>query len=321
MPLKDQIDLSIVIVTYKSKEHISGCIQSIYGAAQGLSFEIIIVDNNSGDGLVDLIRDEFPDIILVENKENEGFSRGVNKGVGLASGVYLGILNPDAQLHKNCFNTLLNFIKGNPLASVIGARTVDEVGRSIPSYRSLPHIGNIIKYPISLLLQERRLKKPRRYLLDIWGQSETIDVTNYNGYIIGACMLMRLDFFKKMGMFDTRYFLYAEDADFGFRIKQAGYHAFLVSEASATHKVGRSASENPLSQLYAVESYLNYIHKNFTFVHGAVYKTCYFSFILGWTLRAWLRMGRNETRILLKALRCFIPTWLGGPNRLPKTNG
>jgi len=318
MTVKNLVDLSVVIVTYKSKEFILRCIRSIYEAAQELSLEIIIVDNASEDGVSDLVRAEFPDAIMIENKKNEGFARGVNQGASMAAGHYLCILNPDTQLYPETLKILLDFLEKYPMDCIVGPHTVDESGKSNPSCRSLPHIVNIIKYPISLLLRGSQLKKPRRYLLDIWNQSETIDSIKYNGYITGTCFITRLNFFKKMGGFDERYFLYCEDADFGLRIAQGGYHAFLISEASMIHFAGRSAYQNPLPQLYFVEAYLHYIHKNFTFFHRVANKTCFFFLVIGWALRAWLRRDEIQVRILLQSLKCFNPFWLGGMFYLPE---
>ncbi len=312
------VDISVVIVTYQSKEYISRCIQSIRESARGISVEIIIVDNASGDGLIELIRTDYPEIILIENKENKGFARGVNQGANQASGRYLNILNPDAQLYPETLKILLDFIEKHPLVCLVGARTLDEMGRNTPSCRSLPHIGNVLKYPISLFLRDRKLEKPRRYLLDLWEQNETIDATKYNGYITGACILVKLDLFKKIGMFDEQYFLYAEDADFGLSISKAGFQAFLVAEASMVHLKGRSSSKNPKSVLYNVDAYLRYIHKNFTFSHGVAYKTCFFILVLNWTLGALLRRKWSQTDILLQTLKYFTPSWLGGPPTLPE---
>lgn len=318
MTAKDLVDLSVVIVTYKSKEYISQCIRSVLKAAQGLSSEIIVVDNNSGDGLCDFLHAEFPEVRVIENKKNRGFAWGVNQGARLASGRYLNILNPDTRLTPDTLRIMLCYLEKHPSGCIVGARTIDEMGRSIPSCRSLPHIGNIIKYPLLLFLRGRRLKKPKRYLLDIWEQNETIDVTRYNGYITGACIMARLDFFKKMGMFDEGYFLYCEDIDFGLRIRQAGCLAFFVSKASVIHLGGHSASQNPMSDLYFVDAYIRYIHKNFTFFHGMAYKACFFLFVLSWAVGRFLRISWKEAPILLQALRCFVPYWLGGPPRLPE---
>ena len=193
------------------------------------------------------------------------------------------------------------------------------MGRCVASCRSLPHIVNLIKYPISLLLRGKRLKKQRRYLLDIWEQNKNIDVTKYKGYITGACILTRLDFFKKMRMFDERFFLCAEDTDFGFRIARAGFHAFFVADASLVHFEGRSVSKNPRSRFYTVDAYLRYIQKNLTFLHGVVYKTCLFIFILNETLWAFARMKWNQTQILLQALLYLIHYWSIEPPDITKT--
>lgn len=314
--MSDSIDLSVVIVTYKSKEYISRCIKSVREATQGLSAEIIIVDNASSDGVIDSMLAEFPEVIAIENEVNEGFARGVNKGAGVASGRYLAILNPDTQLYPDTLKNLLNFLERHPQNCIVGARMFNEKGKIVSSCRSLPHIGNIIKYPILALLRRKRLGKPRRYLLDLWDQNRTIDVIRYNGYITGGCILTELDFFKKMGMLDGQYFLFAEDADFGFRLKRAGFHAFLVSEASLVHLEGRSASQNPRSRLYSVDAYVRYIHKNFTFLHGATYKTLFLLLVFSWTIGRLLRMEWDEIPVLLQALRCFVPYWLGGPPKL-----
>lgn len=312
------IDISIVIVTYKSKEYIMRCIESVRESVHRLTAEIIIVDNASGDDIGEFLHAKFPEVILIENEKNEGFARGVNRGAKRASGRYLYILNPDTQLYPDTIEIMLNFIEKHPMCSLVGARTVDETGRSIPNCRSLPHIANVIKYPISFLFQHKRLRKPRRYLLDLWEQNETIDVTKYNGYIKGASILTRLDFFKEMGMFDEQYFLSSEDCDFGLRITRSGFHAFLVTETSLVHFEGRSVSKNPRSRLYAVDAYVRYFRKNFTFLHGVAYKTCFFLLVFSWVVGRFLRFERSEVPILLQTLMCFIPYWLGGPPSLPE---
>jgi GT2 family glycosyltransferase len=311
-------DISVVIVTYKSRAYISRCLQSIRQSAQGISVEIIIVDNSSQDGLIDLVRAEFPEVFVIENKKNEGFARGVNQGASIASGRYLNILNPDTQLYPETLKVLLNFMEKHPRDCVVGARLVDEKGNILPNCRSLPHIGNLLKYPMAVLLRGRKLKKPRRHLLDLWEQNQTLDITKYNGYITGASIFTNLDFFKNMGMFDEQYFVGAEDADFGFRIDLAGFPAFLVADALLVHSEGGSASQNPRSRLYAVDAYLRYIQKNFTLFHGMAYKLCFFILALSWTAKAFLKGRWEQTPILWQTLKCFTSNWLSGPPILPE---
>jgi hypothetical protein len=306
------IDVSIVIVTFKSKEYIMPCLESVRESAQRLRAEIIIVDNASGDGIGEFLHAKFPEVILIENERNEGFARGINRGAKMASGRYLYILNPDTQVYPDTMEIMLSFVERHPMCCLVGARTVDETGASIPNCRSLPHIVNLIKYPIWFLFQHKRLKKPRRYLLDLWEQNETIDVTQYNGYITGASLLTRLDFFKEMGMFDEQYFLSSEDCDFGLRITRSGFHAFFVAEASLVHFEGLSVSKNPRSRLYAIDAYVRYIRKNFNFLHGMAYETCFFALVLGWTAEAVVKLKWEETMILLLVFKYFMPACLGG---------
>ncbi len=98
--MKDLPEVSVVIVTYKSKDYLPACIRSVYQASEGISLEIIIVDNASGEDLTDFLHGDFPEIKVVENRRNEGFARGVNQGVSLASGRFLAILNPDVYKRK-----------------------------------------------------------------------------------------------------------------------------------------------------------------------------------------------------------------------------
>lgn len=316
MTAKDSIDLSVVIVTYKSKDHILQCIQSVVVATKGLSSEIIIVDNNSGDGLYDLLLGKFSNVKVIENRENIGFARAANQGARIAIGRYLNILNPDTFLYPETLKIMLDFIEKDPECYLVGARTIDKDGKVIPSCRSLPHVLNITKYPLLLFLRGRKLIRPKRYFLDIWEQNKTIDVTKYNGYLTGACIITRLDYFKKMGMFDERYFLYCEDIDYGFRLKQAGYKAFFVSEATMIHLGGHSASQNPMSKLYFINAYIHYIQKNITFLHRMVYKAFLFLFALSWVTIKFLKKDCKDSSIFIQVLKCFVPFRYGKPPKL-----
>ncbi len=308
--MKAPIDLSVVIVTYKSGEYIRQCLRSVNEAADGVSSEVIVVDNGSENGSFDFIHREFPWVSLLRNEKNEGFAQAVNKGTAMAAGRYLVILNPDTRLYPDSLKVLLGFLEKHPTASVVSPRAVDASGGSIPICRSLPHIGNILRYPVTMLLGGKRLKKPRRFFLDIWEQDQTIDLPRYNGYLTGACLVTRLDYFKNMGMFDGQYFLYGEDADFGFRIRRRGHHAYLVSDATVIHYVGRSACFNPRARIHAAESYLRYIRKNFTFLHGLAYKISFFTLALLWAAGARVGMQRTERTITREILKCFVPSFL-----------
>lgn len=300
--------LSVVIVAYKSKEYISECLRSVYEAARGFSAEVIVVDNTPVKGLADYVHSEFPQVSVIENKMNTGFARGSNQGVRMASGRYLCLLNPDTRLHPGSLETLIGFLKQHPEDCVAGPRTIDVRGETVPSCRSLPHIVNALKYPISFLMQGRKLRKPRKYLLDIWAQNQSVDLSPYGGYVTGACLVTPLAFFRRMGMLDEQYFLYAEDADFGFRIAREGHPAYLVSEALVVHSTGLSAEKNPLSRIHAVESYLLYAGKNLSFLHRTVFRLCFLFFILTCGVQSFLKREKNSAPVLSESLKRFVST-------------
>ena len=139
--------ISVVIVTYKSGVYIRGCVNSIKEAARDITHQIIVVDNASGEGLTELIRAEFPDVLLIENENNEGFARAVNRGARHATGLYLAVLNPDTLFHPDGFKTLMTFIEKQAMACVIGPRTVDGEGNIAYSCHSLPHLGKSREVP------------------------------------------------------------------------------------------------------------------------------------------------------------------------------
>jgi GT2 family glycosyltransferase len=302
--------ISIVIVTYKSRDFIKACIDSIKEAARDIEHEIIVVDNASGEELSELFSTEFPDVFLVENDNNEGFARAVNRGARYATGQYLTILNPDTLFHRDGLRALITFVEAQPRACVAGPRTVDSTGKTTFSCRSLPHLGNIAKYPVSVICRGKGLKRPWKYLLDMWVPDRTVDVTRYDGYLQGSCLFMTLDFFRSMGMFDERYFLYAEDADFGLRVKKAGYPCFLVNEAEVIHFGKHAAAKDSRTARYFVETYVQYVNKNLNSIHGCAVKFSLFVLVFGWIMRACVLRDEGKRKALTQALSSFLPSSL-----------
>jgi len=305
--------ISVVIVTYKSRDYITACINSVKEAARDVAHQIIVVDNASEEELAELLCAEFPDVLLIENENNEGFARAVNRGARNATGQYVVILNPDTLFHRDGLKALMTFVETQPRTCVAGPRTVDSSGKTTFSCRSLPHLGNIAKYPVSVICRGKGLKRPRKYLLDMWVPDRTVDVTRYDGYLQGSCLFMTLDFFRSMGMLDERYFLYAEDADFGLRVKKAGYPCFLVNEAEVIHFGKHAAAKDSRTARYFVETYVQYINKNLNSIHGWAMKFALFVLVIGWIITACVRGEEGKRRALTQALTSFLPSFLCRP--------
>lgn len=299
--------ISVVIVTYKSGDYIAACIQSVEEAARDIPYEVIVVDNAPEEGLPDLVRREFPLVLCLENDRNEGFARAVNRGANRAKGKYIVILNPDTLLHRDGLRALIAFMDGQTAPCVVGPRTVDGAGHVAFSCHSLPHLGNIVRYVVAPFLRGKALKNPRKYLLDLWKPDRTIDLALYNGYLQGSCLVMKLEFFRSLGMLDERYFLYAEDADLGFKIRKAGFSSFLVNEAEVIHVGKHVASKESRTTRYFVETYVQYIDKNLGKVHGLFLKTALLLLVLKWLLVAWFGGDRERLRALRESLPSFLP--------------
>ncbi len=299
--------VTVVIVTYKSGDHIIGCIDSVLEAAAALSLKIVVVDNASCDGTVEIVRSRFPEVEVIENSRNMGFAHAVNEGASSAVGRYLLILNPDTRLPRGTLETLVRFVGEKEDRCVVSPRTVDETGSSVPCVRSLPHAANVLQYAFRVFLPSKRFKRPLRWLLDLWQGDRDVDVNPYRGYLIGAVILTPLGLFREIGMFDDRYFLYLEDADLGLRIAKAGYPAYYLHRAEAVHYGGRSARKNNRSSLYFVESYKSYIKKNVPGFHGFILRGSLACFVLLMVLRAAARLDGLSARLLWGTLKESCP--------------
>jgi GT2 family glycosyltransferase len=296
-------DVTVVIVTYKSADHIAGCIDSVLESGATVPLKVVVVDNASHDGTVEMIRSRFPEAELIENPRNVGFASAVNRGASLATSRYLMILNPDTRLPEGTLETLVQFLEKKGDRCFVSPRTVDEAGSSVPCVRSLPHGANMIQYLFRVLTPSKRFKRPLRWLLDLWQGNEVINVNHYGGYLIGAAILTPLDLFREIGMFDDRYFLYLEDADLGLRTAKAGYAAYYVHDARVVHYGGQSARKNSMSSVFFIESYMAYIKKNVGGLHGLLLKGSLTCFVLFTIFLAVTKRDGQTARLLLRTLR------------------
>jgi len=223
----DQPLISIIIVTYNSSEVILSCLESVCSQFKR-RVEVIVVDNASKDSTADIVRQKFPEVNLIENKQNLGFAAGVDSGAGKAHGEFLLLLNPDSTLRDGFFDNLLQYIDRTPQASIIGARLTDDHGRDQPSCWETPGLKTLtfealLPYSLSLSLLARSPESTRE-----------VDMVS------GACMAVKREVFDRLGGLDRHFFMYYEDADFCLRAVRAGYHVYFCHEISATHRLRKS---------------------------------------------------------------------------------
>lgn len=220
--------LSIIILNYNVRYFLELCLKSVQAAVVNLDAEIIVVDNNSEDGSCQMVKDLFPDIILIENKENYGFSKGNNIGAIQAKGDYLCILNPDTVVAEDSFTSILNFAENTSNLGVIGCKLINGIGDFLPeSKRNIPYVNAAFK---------KLLGNSYLYYANHLNENETGKVA----VLVGAFMFMKQEVYKKVNGFDEDYFMYGEDIDLSYKVIKSGLDNYYFGETSIIHYKGES---------------------------------------------------------------------------------
>lgn len=239
------MELSIIIVNYNVKEFLQNLLHSIEKASLNISHEIIIVDNASDDGSVELIRDKFPSVKLIANTENLGFGKANNQALEIAKGKYLLLINPDAIVSEDTFDKMIRFFEDNPEAGLAGCKILNPDGtlqlacrRSFPgpwtSFCKVTGLSNL--FPKSKLFA--------RYNLTYLDEDQTYEVDA----ISGSFMMMKKETYDKVGGFDEEFFMYGEDLDLCYRIQQEGFKVYYVHTTQIIHYKGESTKRSRLDE-------------------------------------------------------------------------
>ncbi len=226
------MDLSVVIVSWNTKEFLLPCVKSVSEAGQRVSSEVIVVDNASQDGSGEAAKKTFPSICLIENVKNQGFAKAVNQGLQKASGRYVLLLNPDTQVKDGAIERLVSFMDARTDVGVAGAQLLNSDGSKQNSIANFPSLATELLNK-SLL----RWLFPKKFPGKERGYSSPIEVDS----VIGACMTVRRDAIKQVGLLDEDYFLFLEETDWCYRMKRAGWKIYHVPQAEVYHLQGKSA--------------------------------------------------------------------------------
>jgi N-acetylglucosaminyl-diphospho-decaprenol L-rhamnosyltransferase len=233
--------VSVIIVTYRSAAIISRCLRSIDSAAPGVDVETIVVDNASGDGTPEAARQTAPGATVLAQSNNGGFADGCAAGASVARGSWLLFLNPDAVLAPGAITTLLDCAADHPRAGIVGGRFVHEDGSTDPrSWWGRPSLWSLCCFALGLnsLLPGNRFLDPEAPRP--WHQDFT--EVRPAPVVSGALMLVSRVLWDRLGGFDRRYFLYAEDADFCLRAAKVGATPLVTAQAVCIHFGGKSST-------------------------------------------------------------------------------
>ncbi len=249
------MDLSIIILNYKTKGLTKQCLKGLQLLNPKIDYEIIVVDNSSHDGTVEMIREEFPSVKIIESAVNCGYAAGNNLGIKQATGKYIMILNPDVSIMNNSLDVMYRFMEEHPTVGLIGPKLINPDGTTQASCRTFPSWQTLLLYrrtPLGRLHGPRQ--KLRRHLMLDFDHSHNRAVD----WMIGACFFARTDAMKKVGLLDERFFLYLEDVDWCRRFWQSGYQVYYVADAEMVHYHQRISAVNP--GIKGVFSYATRIH-------------------------------------------------------------
>lgn len=230
--ITNKIDLSIVIVNFNVKELVLSCIKSVYSNKKELVIEIIVVDNASVDGSVLEIREKYPEVILIENKENIGFSAANNQGMSLAKGEFIFLLNPDTEIIGDAIYTLFDFLKKNNSCSIVGPQLLNSDGSLQVSTWKNHSVFN-------LLLETFLLN---RFIKILHYPIQKLQTTFETQTLLGAALFFRKNLVEKIGMLDEQFF-YMEDVDFCKRAQNIG-PVYYLNNSKIIHHGGQSQNKN-----------------------------------------------------------------------------
>jgi len=231
-------DISVVIVSYKVPALLRACLASLRREAAECSYEVIVVDNASGDGTAELVQDEFPDVRLIALSENIGFAAGSNLGARAATGEYLLMLNPDTELVGNTLGALLGYARAHPEAGLVGGRTLRPDGKLDPgSCWGAQSIWSLVCFAsgLSTAFRDSRVFNPESIAGWSRDSERRVDI------VTGCLCLSPRAVWEQLGGFDESFFMYGEDADLAARARTRGYHPAITPDAVILHHVGASS--------------------------------------------------------------------------------
>ncbi len=240
-----QLDLSIIIVNYNVKEFLQNLIHSIFKSALNISYEIIIIDNASDDGSVEFIKDKFPEVKLISNEKNIGFSKANNLGLKIAHGKYLLLLNPDALLREDTLQKMMEFFRNTPDAGLAGCKILNPDGSlQLACRRSFPGPWTSFCKVTGLSSMFPRSRIFASYNLTYLDENQSYEVDA----ISGSFMMMKREVYEKVGGFDEEFFMYGEDLDLCYRIQKAGYKVYYVHDTQIIHYKGESTKRSSFDE-------------------------------------------------------------------------
>jgi len=257
-------DLSIIIVNWKVKNFLKKCLDSILVYQNNYKIEIFVVDNNSQDGSVEMIKNDYSEVKLIALDKNIGFGAANNLALKQASSDYIFLLNPDTEITKDFFTKILQYTKNNPNIDIVGPKIINDDGNKQASVRRNPDLFS----QILVLLKLTNISGANKFLDHYFFKDFNYNKEQSVDQIMGAAMFIKKSVFDKIGTFDEKFFVWFEEVDLCKRARQAGIAIKYFPVARIVHHGGRSFSKsNTLKkQMVFNKSLLYYFSKHKPFI-------------------------------------------------------
>jgi len=308
------VQLSIIIVNYNVQAFLEQCLYAVRKAILKLEAEVFVVDNHSLDGSCEMVKKKFPEVYLIENKLNTGFSRANNQALKLATGKYVLLLNPDTVVQEESFTKILAFAETKPNLGGLGVKMIDGHGNFLPeSKRALPTPMVSFYKIFGLAAAFPHSKTFNRYYLGHLDRNKNHEIE----ILSGAFMFMSRSALLKVGFLDEVFFMYGEDIDLSYRLLQANYKNYYFAETTIVHYKGESTKKFAFNYVQVFyKAMLIFYRKHFShssfrffsfFIQAAIY------------LRASVSLAKRlvfrflypflDALLLYFGIAAFIPVW------------
>ncbi len=234
--------VTVVIVNYRVKYFLEQTIKSVQESLASYDYEIIVIDNNSGDDSISFLQSRFSDVIFIENKENVGFAKANNQGIAMAKGEYTLILNPDTVITESCIDECIGIMSLHSDCGAIGTRMIDGNGFFLPESKRgfpTPWVSFCKIFGLAALFPQSN------FFAEYYLPEVSIDESSPIDIMAGAFMFFRTDLLKRIGSFDSDFFMYGEDIDLSYRVVKSGYKNYYCP-APIIHYKGESTNKDTL---------------------------------------------------------------------------
>ncbi len=253
------MELTVIIVNFNTCRLLRDCLDSVFKNTTGLEYQVIVVDNASTDGSVEMMRNEFPDVRVVENERNVGFAAANNQAWRTARSDYVLLLNSDTIVREGVLRDVVGFMRSNDEAGIVGCKLINPDGSLQRSTRSFPGVWNLFVEATFLYHLFPRSELFGKYYMTCFDHESIrrVDI------VMGAFMMIRQRVWNKIGLLDESYFMYTEEADYCHRARETGEDTYFYPGASVVHLGGGSVRSMRLFTLQLHRSQIHFLRTRF----------------------------------------------------------